>query len=76
MGSQIVTNTKKDRKQKKNYGDIEALADAMRALKNIYQRKLDIEGLASLCQMVSRANFYGNSSTKYRLKRFCSGRSI
>ena len=32
---QIVTNTKKDRKQKKIYKDIEALADAMRALKNL-----------------------------------------
>ena len=33
---QIVTNTKKDRKQKKINGDIEALADARRALKNNY----------------------------------------
>ena len=31
---QIVTNTEKDRKQKIFYGDIEALADARRALKN------------------------------------------
>ena len=29
-----MTNTTKDRKQKKNYGDIEALTDARRALKN------------------------------------------
>ena len=29
-----MTNTEKDRKQKKIYGDIEALADARRALKN------------------------------------------
>ena len=32
--AQIVTNREKDRKQKKNNGDIEALADARRALKN------------------------------------------
>ena len=32
---QIVTNTEKERKQKNFYGDIEALADARRALKNL-----------------------------------------
>ena len=37
-GLQIVTNTRKDRKQKNFYGDIEALAVARRALKNLKKR--------------------------------------
>ena len=35
---QIVTNREKDRKQKKNNGDIEALADARRALNNVFSK--------------------------------------
>ena len=35
---QIVTNREKDRKQKKNNEDIEALAGARRALKNCDQK--------------------------------------
>ena len=34
-----MTNTKKDRKQKKINGQIEGLADAMRALKNLVKIK-------------------------------------
>ena len=40
--AQIVTNREKDRKQKKNNGDIEALADARRALKKTTRRGLRI----------------------------------
>ena len=52
---QIVTNTEKDRKQKKNYGDIEALADARRALKN-----------HKICNLgeVAAAQFYYSHSSK------------
>ena len=38
-----MTNTKKDRKQKKIYGDIEALADARRALKKEYLEIGDLQ---------------------------------
>jgi hypothetical protein len=50
-----VTNTKKDRKQKNNNGDIEALADARRALKN--HQEMGLLSLSNLEICIKKAEF-------------------